>query len=142
MAKAKLGDTVKVHYTGKLDDGVEFDSSSGREPLKFTLGSKQVIEGFEKGVIGMEVNETKTLTVPSEEAYGPYHKELALDIPVEQFPPHIQPEVGQQLQLTQPDGQPINVMVTQVTETTVTLDANHPLAGKDLTFDIQLVEIV
>ncbi len=142
MTKAKLGDTVKVHYTGKLDDGIEFDSSSGREPLEFTLGSKQVIEGFENGVVGMEVSESKTITISSEEAYGPYHKELALDVPIEQFPSNIQPQVGQQLQLTQPDGQPINVMVTQITDTIVTLDANHPLAGKDLTFDIQLVEIV
>ncbi len=142
MAKAKNGDTVKVHYTGKLDDGTEFDTSAGREPLEFTLGSRQVIEGFEKGVIGMEVNETKTFTIPSEEAYGPYHKELALEVPVDQFPPTIKPEVGQQLQLTQPNGQPINVTVTEVTESMVTLDANHPLAGKDLTFDIQLVEIV
>jgi len=142
MTRAKLGDTVKVHYTGKLDDGMEFDSSSGREPLEFTLGSKQVIEDFENGVVGMEVSESKTITISSEEAYGPYHKELVLDVPIEQFPSNIQPQLGQQLQLTQPDGQPINVMVTQVTDTIVTLDANHPLAGRDLTFDIQLVEIV
>ena len=141
MAKAKIGDTVKVHYTGRLEDGTEFDTSSGREPLEFTLGEKQVIQGFEDGVLGMEVNETKTVTIPADQAYGPYHEELALDVPKGQFPPNIQPELGLQLQLTQPNGQPINVTVTQITEEVVTLDANHPLAGKDLTFDIQLVEI-
>jgi len=142
LAKAKVGDTVKVHYTGKLEDGTEFDTSSGREPLEFTLGEKQVIQGFEDGVVGMEINESKSFTIPADQAYGLYHDELALDVPKEQFPPNIQPELGQQLQLTQPNGQPINVTVTQITDATVTLDANHPLAGKDLTFDIQLVEIV
>ena len=142
MGKAKVGDTVKVHYTGKLEDGAEFDSSSGREPLEFTIGNQQVIEGFENGVVGMEINETKVITIPADQAYGPYHKELALEVPIEQFPSNITPEVGLQLQLTQPDGQPVNVMITEVTDATVTLDANHPLAGRDLTFDIQLVEIL
>ncbi len=142
MAKAKLGDTVKVHYTGRLEDGREFDSSVGGEPLEITLGSRQVIEGFENGVVGMEVDETRSLTISSEQAYGPYHEELALDVPLDQFPPNIKPEVGLQLQLTQPDGRPILVMVTEVTDSMVTLDANHPLAGKDLIFDIRLVEIV
>ncbi len=141
MAKAKVGDTVKVHYTGRLEDGTEFDTSSGREPLEFTIGAQQVIQGFEDGVIGMEINETKTVTIPADMAYGPYHEELALDVPKEQFPPNIHPELGQQLQLTQPNGQPINVTITQITDEVVTLDANHPLAGKDLTFDIQLMEI-
>jgi len=141
MAKAKLGDTVKVHYTGRLDDGVEFDTSSSREPLEFTIGGKQVIQGFENGIVGMEINESKTITIPAGEAYGLYREELALDVPIDQFPPNIKPELGQQLQLTQPNGEPINVMITQITESAVTLDANHPLAGKDLTFDIQLMEI-
>jgi len=141
MAKAKLGDTVKVHYTGRLDDGVEFDTSSSREPLEFTIGGNQVIQGFENGIVGMEINESKTITIPAEEAYGLYREELVLDVPIDQFPPNIKPELGQQLQLTQPNGEPINVMITQITESAVTLDANHPLAGKDLTFDIQLMEI-
>ena len=142
MAKAKLGDTVKVHYTGTLEDGVEFDSSRDREPLEFTIGSQQVIEGFEDGVVGMEIDENKVITIPADKAYGPYHKELALEVPMEQFPSHITPEVGLQLQLTQPDGRPVTVMITEVTDSVVILDANHPLAGKDLTFDIQLVEIL
>ncbi|MBI5025265.1 MAG: peptidylprolyl isomerase [Nitrospirae bacterium] len=142
MTQAKHGDTVKIHYTGKLEDGTVFDTSIGREPLQFKIGENQVIQGFEKGIIGMNPNESKTITIPSDEAYGPYRKEMVLDIPVNQFPPSIQPEIGQQLELRQPNGQAIIVAVIQASESHVTLDANHPLAGKNLIFDIQLIEII
>ncbi|GAB4344829.1 MAG: peptidylprolyl isomerase [Candidatus Abyssubacteria bacterium] len=141
MAQAKSGDTVKVHYTGKLDDGTVFDSSVGREPLEFTLGGGQVIQGFEEAVVGMEPGETKTANVAAEKAYGPHREEMVVPVNRGEFPEHIEPEVGQQLQMRRTDGRSIVVTVTDVSETTVTLDANHPLAGKDLTFDIELVEV-
>lgn len=142
MALVVLGDTVKVHYTGRLDDGTVFDSSLEREPLEFTTGSGEVIPGFEEGVIGMNVGDTKTITIPAEQAYGPHRTDLVAVFEREQFPPDLSPEIGQQLQLRQQNGQPFVVTVTEVCDTCVTLDANHPLAGKDLTFDLQLVEIV
>jgi FKBP-type peptidyl-prolyl cis-trans isomerase 2 len=142
MTKAKHGDTVKLHYTGKLDDGTVFDSSVDREPLEFKIGGNQVIKGFEKAVIDMKPDESKTVTIPPDEAYGPYREEMIADVPRQQFPPSVQPEVGQHFELKQENGEPIVVTVTQVSESEVTIDANHPLAGKDLTFDIQLVEIV
>lgn len=142
MAQAKQGDTVKIHYTGRLDDGTVFDSSVDRDPLEFQLGARQVIIGFENAVMGMNINESKTVTIPSEEAYGPRRDEMLLKVPKDQFPPHIQPEVGQQLQLQQPDGGMFIVVIAEVGLDNVTLDANHPLAGKALTFDIELVEIV
>jgi len=142
MAQAKHGDTVKIHYTGKLEDGIVFDTSIGREPLQFKIGEDQVIQSLEKGIIGMNLNESKTVTIPSDEAYGPYRKKMVLDIPRNQFPPSIQPEIDRQLKLRQPNGQAIIVTVIQVSESNVTLDANHPLAGKDLIFDIQLIEII
>ncbi len=141
MEQAKNGDQVKVHYTGKLNDGTVFDSSEGREPLEFTLGEGQVIPGFESAVVGMEKGENKTTNIPSEEAYGPHYQEMVLVVPRSQFPPDVNPQVGDQLQLRQPNGQSFNVNVTDITPDSVTLDANHPLAGKDLTFDIRLVEI-
>ncbi len=141
MTQAKKGDKVKVHYTGKLDDGTVFDSSRDREPIEFTLGAGEVIPGFEAAVEGMQVGETKTTTIPAEEAYGPHRDDMILMVERSKFPPHIEPEVGQQLQLRQEDGQTIIVTVAAVTEDTVALDANHPLAGEDLTFDIELVEI-
>ncbi|HEY9633126.1 MAG TPA: peptidylprolyl isomerase [Coleofasciculaceae cyanobacterium] len=141
MIQAKSGDTVKIHYTGKLDDGTVFDSSVDREPLEFTLDSGQVIPGFDQAVLGMTPGETKTEKIPMDQAYGPYREEMVVQVGREQMPPELQPEVGQQLQVQQGNGQTIPVVVTEVTEATVTLDANHPLAGEDLTFEIQLVEI-
>lgn len=141
MAQAQHGDTVKVHYTGKLDDGTVFDSSVDREPLEFTIGEGSIIPGFEQAVVGMSKGESKTETIPTENAYGPYVEEMVVTIDRQQMPAEIEPEVGQQLHIQQPDGQLVPVMVTDVSNSTVTLDANHPLAGEDLTFDIQLVEI-
>jgi peptidylprolyl isomerase len=141
MSNVNKGDTIKVHYTGKLDDGSVFDSSAEREPLQFTLGKGQLIPGFEDGVIGMGVGDSKTVKIPAEEAYGPLKEDLIVNIEKGQVPEHIKPEPGLQLQIKQPDGAMINVLITDVTDTHVTLDANHPLAGKDLTFDLELVEI-
>lgn len=141
MVQAKSGDTVKIHYTGRLEDGTVFDSSANREPLEFTLNGGQVIPGFEQAVLGMSPGESKTEKIPMDQAYGPHRSEMVLEVNREQMPPELQPEVGQQLQVQQPDGQTIPVFVTEVTDSTVTLDANHPLAGEDLTFDIELVEI-
>ncbi len=142
MAPAKLGDTVKVHYTGKLDDGTVFDSSVDRNPLEFTIGESQVIPGFEQAVVGMVLDESKTIKISANEAYGLRHEEMVAEVERNQFPEGMQLEVGQELQLRQDDEQIIFVAVTNVSESTVTLDANHPLAGKDLTFDIELVEII
>ncbi len=141
MVQAKPGDTVKIHYTGKLDDGTVFDSSVNREPLEFTLSGGQVIPGFDQAVVGMSPGETKTQKIPMDQAYGPYREEMVVELSREQMPPDMQPEIGQQLQIQQPDGQSVPVMVTEVTDETVTLDANHPLAGEDLTFEIELVDI-
>jgi len=141
MVQAKPGDIVKIHYTGKLDDGTVFDSSVNREPLEFTLSGGQVIPGFDEAVLGMSPGESKTQKIPMDQAYGPHREEMVLEISRQQIPPELEPEVGQQLQVQQENGQTIPVFVTEVTESKVTLDANHPLAGEDLTFDIQLVEI-
>lgn len=141
MSQAKNGDKVAVHYTGKLSDGTIFDSSSGREPLSFTLGSGQVIPGFEEAALGMQAGESKTVTIPEEKAYGSYDAEKIINFPADRIPQDVQPEVGMQLQLQGQDGQPIIVRVTEITEEHVKLDANPPLAGKDLTFDIELVTI-
>lgn len=141
MAEAKTGDTVRVHYTGTLEDGSEFDSSRKRdEPLEFTLGQGQMIPGFEKAVSGMEVGQSKQVSIPSDEAYGEKKKEMIMEVPKENFPPDITPEVGQQLAVNT-QGKQVPVTVTEVSGDTVILDANHPLAGKDLKFDIELVEI-
>ncbi len=142
MAQAKIGDSVKVHYTGKLDDGTVFDSSMGRDPLEFELGSGQVIKGFDQAIIGMEPEESKTTTIAADEAYGPHQPELVVNVDRDRFPENLDPEVGQHLQMRQEGGRVIGVVVADVSESEVTLDANHPLAGKDLTFDIQLVEIL
>lgn len=141
MAQAKSGDTVRVHYTGRLDDGSVFDSSEGREPLEFVLGAQQVIPGFEEAVDGLSPGEERTVDIPADRAYGPRREEMVLTVDRDQFPDEIRPEVGQQLQMSQ-EGQVAIVTVTGVSDREVTLDANHPLAGKDLTFDVQLVEIV
>jgi len=142
MASAQAGDTVRVHYTGKLDDGTVFDSSAGSDPIEFVIGDHQVIPGFEDGVTGMAIGETKTITIPFDQAYGAYDDGLVLDVPRDQFPEHITPEVGEALQLQQPDGNVITVIISEVSDESVTLDANHPLAGEDLTFDLELAEIV
>lgn len=142
MPSAQSGDTVRIHYTGRLADGTVFDSSEGGEPLSFTLGSGQVIPGFDQGVTGMDEGESKTIEIPAAEAYGPYRDDLALSVGRDQFPPNITPEVGQPLSLGLDDGGTLDVVVTEVGEQSVTLDANHPLAGKDLIFDLDLVEIV
>ena len=141
MTQAKTGDTVRIHYTGTLDDGSTFDSSAGRDPLEFTLGSGQVIPGFDKAVDGMSVGESKTVHIPADEAYGQPNPQAMQAVPRGDIPADIPLEVGLQLQVQTPTGQVMPVTVTEVTETEVTLDANHPLAGKDLTFAIELVQI-
>ena len=142
MSKVSPGDTVKVHYTGKLKDDTVFDSSVDREPIEFTLGQRQLIPGFEKAVIGMEPGETKSVNIPMDEAYGPHRDDMLIEVKKDEFPEHITPEVGLQLQLSQPDGKSLDVIITDMENESVTLDANHPLAGKDLVFDIELVEIL
>ncbi|MCI5146864.1 MAG: peptidylprolyl isomerase, partial [Candidatus Electrothrix sp. AR3] len=139
MTAAKKGDNVKIHYTGTLADGSTFDSSRGVEPLEFTLGSGQVITGFDEAVIGMTLGEKKNVTIPVEKAYGQRNEEMVIKAPRDQVPANITPEVGQQLQMAGPKDQPILVKVTEVTDEHIQLDANPPLAGKDLTFDLELV---
>ncbi|GAB4190421.1 MAG: peptidylprolyl isomerase [Simkaniaceae bacterium] len=139
---AKKGDTVKVHYTGRLDENEVFDSSENREPLVFTIGSGEIIPGFEQAVIGMNPGDQKTVTIVSEEAYGPVMKELITEVDRSKIPPHIQLEEGQMLQIGEEGGPTAIVRVSRIDDKTVTLDANHPLAGRDLIFDIKLLEIV
>lgn len=141
MSTAKSGDKVRIHYTGTLSDGSVFDSSEGRDPLEFTLGSGQVIPGFDTGVTGMEVGEKKTIEIPCDQAYGASNPEAIQDVPRDQIPAEIPVEVGLQLQMQSPQGQVIPVTVIKVTDDAVTLDANHMLAGKDLTFALELVSI-
>ncbi len=141
MADAKTGDTVKVHYTGKLEDGTVFDSSVEREPLEFKIGEGRIIPGFEKAVIGMSPGERKSQTVPCDAAYGPRNEELVQLVERSAIPESIVLKEGRQLQVSQPTGQALLVTIAEVSEETVTLDANHRLAGKDLVFDIELVEI-
>ncbi len=141
MTQAKKGDNVKIHYTGKLEDGTVFDSSQGHDPLAFTIGSGQVIPGFEEAVIGMSKGDSKNVTIPVDKAYGPRNEELVLTAPRNQVPPDLNPEVGQKLEMGGPDGQLIIVEVVDLSDEHITLDANPPLAGKELIFDIELVEI-
>ncbi|HZS07694.1 MAG TPA: peptidylprolyl isomerase [Blastocatellia bacterium] len=141
MAAAKTGDSVKVHYTGTLDDGTVFDSSADQEPLGFTLGSGEVIEGFENAVIGMEVGESKTITVPPDQAYGPHTDALVQTVARDQVRLGVEPEVGMAIEMQTPDGAVIPLLITAVTDTTLTFDANHPLAGEQLRFELTLVEI-
>ncbi len=140
MSKVKDGDTVKVHYTGTLKNGEVFDSSKDKEPLEFTLGEGQLIPGFEKAVVGMAVGDSATIDIPSDEAYGEEREDLIINVPKDQLPEDITPQVGMQLQVNQGNGQPIPVRIKEVGETELTLDANHPLAGQDLNFEIELVE--
>lgn len=139
---AKTGDTVKVHYTGTLDDGTQFDSSAGREPLEFRLGTGQVIQGFDDGVTGMAIGEKKTVNIPAAEAYGEQRPEMMLDINRAEVPADIELELGMKLMMQGQNGQPMPVTVAALSEESVTLDANHELAGKALTFELELVEII
>lgn len=141
MAEAKKGDKVKVHYTGKLNDGTVFDSSENREPLEFTIGNGNMIAGFEKAVVGMAVGDAITTDIPSEEAYGEKRPDMLVAVPKAEVPADINPAVGQQLSIQQQDGSALPVLVAEINEENIVLDANHPLAGKDLTFEIKLVEI-
>lgn len=141
MTEVKNGDTVRIHYTGTLTDGSVFDSSEGRDPLEFTVGSGQVIAGMDAGLPGMVVGDKKRLEIPSADAYGPLNPEARQAIPREGIPDDIPLELGTQLQMQSPEGHVLPVTVVEVTDATVTLDANHPLAGKDLNFDIELVSI-
>lgn len=141
MTCAKKGDSVKIHYQGTLNDGELFDSSTDRDPLEFKIGEQQVIPGFEKAVLGMSINEKKTVTISAEDAYGPLMDQLTAQVEREQLPEDLTPELGMQLQMMQETGEPLIVTVTEMDEKTITIDANHPLAGKDLTFDLELVAI-
>ena len=141
MSVATKGNTVKVHYTGKLEDGTVFDSSENREPIEFTLGDGNMIKGFDAAVHGMAVGDDKSVTIPSEEAYGDKKDEMMVDIPRTQVPADIKPEVGMDLSIQNQQGQPMPVKVVHVDDEKITLDANHPLAGQDLIFDIRLVEV-
>jgi len=141
MAQVKAGDTVKVHYHGKLTDGTTFDSSEGREPLQFVVGQGQVIKGFDDALIGMTIGDKKTVDIPVEEAYGPANPENMLEFPKSDFPEGSEPEVGMQMHLSDNQGNVFPVIIAEVKEESVILDANHVLAGKDLVFDIELVEI-
>jgi peptidylprolyl isomerase len=141
MSQAKSGNTVKIHYTGTLDDGTEFDSSAGREPLEFAIGSGQVILGFDSAVDGMTVGDSKTVMIPAGEAYGERHEQLVQEVPKTALPDDMKAEVGTQLQSKGPDGQVMNLLVTAVEVESITVDGNHPLAGQALTFAIELVEV-
>ena len=142
MAAVQSGDNVKVHYTGKFDDGEVFDTSEGSEPLAFTVGAGQVIPGFDQALLGMQVGETKNVVIPAGEAYGEREEGLIQTIRREQFRlGDAEPVVGMALEMRTPDGHGIPMVITDVTETSVTLDANHPLAGETLHFDLQLAEV-
>ncbi len=138
---AEINNKVRVHYKGTLSNGEVFDSSEGREPLEFTIGTGQVIPGFEKGVEGMKVNESKTIQIPASEAYGEVRQELIQEVPNHMLPDEIKPEVGLKLVSNTKDGQKIPLVVTELKDDSFMVDANHPLAGEDLTFEVTLVEI-
>ena len=142
MQQVKSGDKVKVHYHGRLTSGETFDSSAGREPLEFEVGSGMVIKGFDDGVIGMKVGDKKTINIPAENAYGEKNQEMIINYPKEQFPEGIVLEVGTPLVMSNPSGQQFQVKIAEVKDDTVVLDANHPLAGEELIFDLELVEII
>ena len=141
MGQAKSGDKVQIHYTGKLDDGTTFDTSSGRDPLEFEVGSGQVIAGFDKAVEGMTEGDNKTVKIDPEDAYGERHEQLVQEVPKSALPEEIDPAVGMALQSRSPDGQVTQLTVTEVKDESITVDANHPLAGQALNFDIELVKI-
>ena len=141
MTQATAGTTVRIHYTGTLEDGSVFDSSEGRDPLEFQLGSGSIIPGLDRAIDGMSVGEQKTVTIPSAEAYGEYQPQARQDVPRDQIPDNIPLDPGTMLQMQTPEGSAIPVVVAEVTEESVTLDANHPLAGKDLTFAVEVVSV-
>ena len=142
MQQVKNGDKVKVHYHGRLVNGETFDSSEGRQPLEFEVGSGMVIKGFDEGVTGMKVGEKKTINIPAENAYGEKNADMIIDYPKAQFPEHIDLEVGTPLVMSSASGQQFQVKIAEVKDDVVILDANHPLAGEELIFDLELVEIV
>jgi FKBP-type peptidyl-prolyl cis-trans isomerase 2 len=141
MSVVQDNSKVKAHYTGTLGDGQIFDSSEGREPLEFTMGQGQLIPGFEKAVLGMALNQSKTFTIPSNEAYGDLREELFYQIPNAHLPEEIKPELGMQLTFESPEEGQILLKVTEIADEHITVDANHPLAGQDLTFNITVVDI-
>ncbi|NVK35706.1 MAG: peptidylprolyl isomerase [Rhodobacteraceae bacterium] len=141
MTEVKAGDTVSLHYKGTLSDGSVFDSSEGRDPLSFTVGSGQVISGLDKAIPGMKVGDEKTVTVPAAEAYGEADPQARQPVPRDQFPEDLDLSIGAQLQVQTPNGQVLQVAIAEIREEEIVLDANHPLAGKDLTFDVELVGI-
>lgn len=142
MTQVKKGDKIKVHYHGKLTNGETFDSSAGREPLEFEVGSGMVIPGFDDGVTGMTVGEKKTVNIPYDEAYGPKNPAMVIEMPKDRFPKDMEIELGMSLGMSDQDGQQFQVTIAEIKEEVVMLDANHPLAGQDLIFDLELVEIV
>ena len=141
MKEAQVGDLVSVHYTGKLTNGEVFDSSKDRDPLKFTVGNKELLTGFEEGVVGMKPGERKSVTLSPEQAFGDRREDLVMELPKNEFPQHITPSVGLQLKLGNASGANLTVAITAVGEDSVTLDGNHPLAGQTVVFDIELVEV-
>lgn len=141
MFKAEKGDTVKVNYIGKLTDGTVFDSSEGKQPLHFIVGQQEVIPGFDQATLGMGQGEKKTVTIQSDEAYGPFHEKLVETVELSKLPDDLELTVGGQLEVTRGDGQVMYFFINELTDTTVTLDANHPLAGKELTFEIEMLEV-
>jgi FKBP-type peptidyl-prolyl cis-trans isomerase 2 len=141
MSKAKNGDTVKVHYTGKLDDGTVFDSSENKEPLEFKIGEGQVIAGFEEAVIGMDKGDSITAKIPADKAYGPHREDMVIEVERDKLAADAVPKKGELWQISRESDDPIIVMVAEVDDSKVTLDANHPLAGKELTFDIQVEDV-
>jgi peptidylprolyl isomerase len=141
MQQVKKGDTIKVHYHGKLTNGTTFDSSEGREPLSFEVGGGMVIPGFDEGVTGMAIGEKKTIHIPFDQAYGPKQEEMIMEFPRDRFPADMVPEVGMQLNMSNGSGQQFPVTIAEVKDEVVILDANHPLAGEDLIFDLELVAI-
>jgi len=141
MQQVKNGDTVRVHYHGKLTDGTTFDSSEGREPLEFSVGSGQVIKGFDDALVDMKVGEKKTVNIPVDQAYGVHNDDMMMEYPLSEFPPDMHPAVGMELHMSDNQGNVFPVVIAEVLETSVVLDANHPLAGQDLVFEIELVSI-
>ena len=141
MQQVKAGDTVKVHYQGRLVDGTTFDSSQGRDPLEFTVGNGMVIKGFDNGVLGMIVGDKRTIEIPVDDAYGPEDPQMIMDFPVDRFPADMKPEIGMQLNMSNGSGQNFPVIIREIRQDSVLLDANHPLAGEDLIFDLELVDI-
>jgi peptidylprolyl isomerase len=142
MQQVKSGDKVKVHYHGKLTSGETFDSSAGRQPLEFEVGSGMVIRGFDEGVTGMKVGEKKTIKIPADQAYGIKNPDMLMDFPRDRFPAEMKVELGMQLVMSDPSGQQFQVKVSEIKDEIIVLDANHPLAGEELIFDLELVEIV